>query len=404
MKRILMTLVAMAMLLSLCSCNNEFTFRESRFGDSMQQVIQAEGDEGEADASHDDDQSLHYEREVYGGYKGYLDYYFKDDELSLIICSIYEDKEYVEDVYKKLYKDISKGYGRPAKEEALEYKWYQALWKNDRYGIFLLVFDRHVLIINSSNPDKAQGFYNTFNYTDLYADTVSNPETSRYVDGPDFYNDPYEIESFIPVPKEGYEYTVRDSINEEELSVLKNRPTMQQLITVFGYPPMAEIFQDRVIQNDETKYMKAYRLFYFVDDKKLGVVYDEDCNLIKVSYDKSLAAIPDKNNENFEKPIGIVRNDITRDELAFIDEETTPEELQSILGAPHRECYNAQYFRRAGIDNIRFLMSRHFMYPLQDGGVLDVRYSRGNSGVLQVRFADIYEVNGEARELVEYEF
>ena len=401
MKRFFLMAIAVITLLLLCSCDSEFSFRGSRFGDSMQQIIQAEGDDGETDEI-GDYQSLRYEREIISGDKASLVYDFKDDKLSHITFLIHKEND-AEANYSDM-KKLFKKYGEPVKEEALEYRFYQALWKNDRYGIFLLVNKGDIIAICSSDPGKAEGFSRTYSYSYLFDDSESISDIGTPVVGPDFYNDPYEIESFIPVPKEGYEYTVRNSITEEELSVLKSKPTMQQLIAVFGYPPMAEIYKDYTTYNDEVKIVKQFYLQYIFDGNRLGVIFNEDCNLIKVSYDKSLAAIPDKNNENFEKPIGIVRNDITRDELAFIDEETTPEELQSILGAPHRECYNAQYFRRAGIDYIRFLMSQHFMYPLQDGGVLDVRYSSGNSSVLQVRTADIYEVNGEATELVEYEF
>ncbi len=401
MKRFFLMAIALITLLLLCSCDSEFSFRGSRFGDSMQQVIQAEGNEGEADMT-GDYQSLRYEREITSGDKASLVYYFKDDKLTHITFFIHKEND-AEANYSDM-KKLFEEYGEPAKEEALEYAWYQALWKDEGYGIFLFTKGSDILAICCSDSAKVEVFSQTMRFTYLFDDSASISDIGTQVIGPDFYNDPYEIESFIPVPKVGYDYTVRNSINEDDLAVLNGKPTMQQLIAAFGYPPMAEIYEDVFIQNDQIEHKKVYRLYYYVEGKRLTVAYDEGCNLLEVSYDKKISAIQGTNNADAEQPIGIVRNDITRDELSFIDGETTPEELQSILGAPHRECYNAQLFKRVGVDYIRFLMSWHFLYPLKDGGVLDVRYSRGNSGVLQVRFADIYEVNGEATELVEYEF
>ena len=389
MKRFFLMAIAVITLFLLCSCDSEFSFRGSRFGDSMQQVIQAEGDEGEADMT-GDYQSLRYEREITSGDKASLVYYFKDDKLSHITFSIHKEND-AEANYSDMKKLFEK-YGKPAKEEALEYAWYQALWKNHEYGIFLFVKGSDIFAICCSDPAKVEVFSQTMSFTYLFDDSASVSDIGTQVIGPDFYNDPYEIESFIPIPKVGYDYTVRNSINEEDLAVLKSMPTMQQLIAAFGYPPEAEIYEDVFIQNDQIKHKKEYRLCYFVAGERLLVKYDEGCNLVEVSYDK---AITGTYNESFEKPIGIVRNDITRDELSFIDGETTPEELQSILGAPHRECYNAQLFKRVGVDYIRFLMSWHFLYPLKDGGVLDVRYSGGKSGTLKVTNFHIYEENGE---------
>lgn len=403
MKRVMLFVITAALLISFASCTTEFSFRGSRFGDSMEQVKKAEGEGGES-GEEGEYKSLDYEIEFFSGYTGSLTYYFKDDELEHIIGSYLDihdnNKDSIENIYKSIENMFSK-YGSPTKEEALEYTWYQALWEKDGYGICVLVNNGMISFICSHDPEKTKRFYGDYMYTPLFTDS-DDSEVTRHVDGPDFYNDPYEISSFIPVPEEGYDYIVRDSISEEELSILKSNPSMQQLISAFGYPPMAEISKDSVFINGEQEDVKVFHLRYVVDDNAVGVIYDADCNLMKVSYNKPLNDISEASVPSIDKPVAKIRNDITRDELAFINSNTTPEQLQSVLGAPHRECYNAQLFRRIRYDYIRFFMSGHFLYPLEDGGVLDVLYTPGSGQIekLSVSSATIYDDNGQATVLV----
>ena len=390
MKRIFPILLTGAMLFLLASCNKEFIFRDNHFGNSIEQVQQSEGSDGEFIEwnGFEDHQILRYTIEGYHNYEDSLYYFFKDDELKHISEMFLYDKEKQQDVYDDLKKDLME-YGTPT-EESKQPQVRKALWESGNYGIVLLVMDNAVLITYSLDSSKAKMFYATNHMSDLLSEGESVIPTPA--ETPEGWNS-LNVDSFIPIPQEGCDYIVRNSIREEELSIFRSNPSIQQVIETFGYPPLAKINNDG----------QGIYLYYLVDDNKLDVVYDLDFNLVDLNYSGSLTGVPEFYSKDVERPISIIRNDIIIDELSFIDIYTTAEELQDVLGAPHRECYTFEMlFDRLSNNCITFFMSSHFLYPLTDGMILDIQYSKGeNSNELTVSKAVIYDANGEFTVLAE---
>lgn len=203
--------------------------------------------------------------------------------------------------------------------------------------------------------------------------------------------------NIIPIPKEGYEYLVRNSISEKELSLFNSNPSLQKVISYFGYSCMARIEIDRDKE-------EIYYLYYLVNGNKLDIIFHKDFSLKKVFYrDKLLSINTGESDEiNGENPIGIVRDDINRSELGFIDTKTTPEELQNIIGAPHRDCLNDQIINIIGDVYIKFFMSSYFPYRLDDNSVLLVHYTKGKDlAEMNVASAVIYDEEGNKTVLVD---
>ncbi len=390
-KRICLIMIAAILLLSLSSCTGaEFSFRGSRFGDSMEQVQQNEGSAGEITdwTNLGDFETLQYEIDGYHGIETSVYYYFQDNGLTHI-CEIFmydRTEEKQQDIFNDLKKELAV-YGKPD-QELQEPQDRKALWKTEEYGIVLFVLDDAVLVMYSLDASKAEIFYVTGQVDDWLSEGETVIPTPRYY-SPEAWND-LRADSFIPIPEEGCDYIVRDSIREEELAIFRLNPSIPQVIDTLGYPPFAAISSDK----------QSIYIFYFVEGNKLDLKYDQDLNFVNLDYSGSLTDVPEYNENPAEKPIGIVRDDITRDELSFMDSDTTPEELQAVLGAPHRECYTFDtLFDRMKNDYITFFMSTHFLYPLQDGGILDVHYSRQDN--LHVSTARIYESDGQITTLVD---
>jgi len=384
MKRVLFILLIVAMLFPLVSCTSNFTFRGSHFGDSIEQVQQNEGSDGELTewSGFKEYQVLNYTID-YQGYECTLSYFFKDNELKHITkMFLHFEMAKQQEIYDDLKQELMQ-YGKPTKESK-QPELRKALWKSGGYGIALLVMDNAALITYSFSSNKAEMFYTTYQVSDLLSEGESVIPTPK--EAPNGWGK-LSVDTFIPVPEAGCDYIVRNSIRQEELALFRSNPSLGQVIASFGYPWLAMISANK----------QSVYLSYLVDGNRLDLKFDEQFNLIKLDYSGSLKEVPEHYESDGGKPIGIVRNDITRDELSFISTDTTPEELQAVLGAPHRECYTFdQLFDRMTNDFITFFMSGHFLYPLSDGTILDIKYALGeNKDSLYVATASIYDSNGE---------
>lgn len=74
-----------------------------------------------------------------------------------------------------------------------------------------------------------------------------------------------------------------------------------------------------------------------------------------------------------QKPVTKVRQDISEEELPFINNKTTPTELQNKLGAPHKDCYDDSSYKKYAMYPPG-IPSNIFLYRLTSKGILEVIY------------------------------
>lgn len=168
MKRTLLIVLIFVMLF-MCSCKSDFSFRDNRFGDSIGQVQKTEGESGEI-VDGEDAQYLHFSEKEFLGSKGHICYVFQEDKLQHIMFNSnpYDNIDTMEQ-YNRIKGEFAK-YGSPDEESKEEDRGYRALWKEEGYGIVLVVVNGNFLAVLTSDPDKSEKFFNTMNFTDLTKD------------------------------------------------------------------------------------------------------------------------------------------------------------------------------------------------------------------------------------------
>lgn len=168
MKRTILIALIFVMLF-MCSCKSDFSFRDNHFGDSVEQVQKTEGESGEM-VDGEDEQYLHFYEKEFLGSKGHICYVFQEDKLQHIMFNSnpYIDIDMAEQ-YNRIKGEFAK-YGSPYEESKEEDRGHKALWKEEGYGIVLVVTQGGFIAVLSSDPNKSEKFYNTLNFTDLTKD------------------------------------------------------------------------------------------------------------------------------------------------------------------------------------------------------------------------------------------
>ena len=159
--KIIVNILLIVTLIFLTACEKEFSFRGSRFGDSIEQVQKNESNASEIREGEDYKYLDFDDVNNYGDYTSEGSYIFEDDKLILIleqfIYSGYKDDYDKDDVFEKLKEELSK-YGAPTEEESGENA-NKALWEADDFGIVLLVPDVTAVIVYSAYPDRLRESY-----------------------------------------------------------------------------------------------------------------------------------------------------------------------------------------------------------------------------------------------------
>lgn len=163
-------LIIGSLILLMGSCKQEFSYRGSYFGDSVERVRQVEGEDGLADTfdGFENYELINYEREIFGDYEGTVTYFFEDEQLKHIsnLISLFseENKQKIEDIYESIL--MMMHCGEPS-EESKDNKVYSAFWKKDDYGIVLFVTDSIVLTTYSMDCEGSKDFYKSQHISDL---------------------------------------------------------------------------------------------------------------------------------------------------------------------------------------------------------------------------------------------